>query len=181
MRARGHNTLRTIGIEHMPTDGPVVLLTNGDAFAPVLDLIAAVDRFPHVVLVEQGQVQHSWLRKLAARSELMFVPATRGAPEWERALQSGIRMLKNGEMTALNVNPPDCTADIARLVEGWRVAVPSAVVLPVCCTSALPPRVQSAAALPPYPRVIFGPPLPPQAPLASVVTAIEQLATAADD
>jgi acyl-[acyl-carrier-protein]-phospholipid O-acyltransferase/long-chain-fatty-acid--[acyl-carrier-protein] ligase len=181
LRAWGHNTLRTIGIEHMPTDGPVILLTNCNVFPAVLDLIAAVDRFPHVVLVEQGQVERSWLRKLAARSELIFVPAVPGAARWSRALQSGVRMLQNGEMVALTVNQPECATDIARLIDAWRATVPEAVVLPVCSTVAVSHAGQARVASCPYPRVIFGAPLPAQTPLVSAVTAIEQLALTAEN
>src|SRR5262249_16996100 len=35
VRDWGHNTLRTIGIERMPTDGPVLLLTNSSKFSAV--------------------------------------------------------------------------------------------------------------------------------------------------
>jgi MFS family permease len=181
MRAWGHNTLRTIGIEHMPTDGPVVLLTNGNVFPAVLDLVAGVDRYPHIVLVESGTPERSWLRKFASRSELVSVPAAPGAADWNRALQSGMKTLQKGEMVALNVNQTACAADITRLIEAWRAAVPAAVVLPVCCTAALPVTEKTSAVTPPYPRVIFGEPLAPQASLTSIVTAIDVLATTADD
>jgi MFS family permease len=181
MRAWGHNTLRTIGIEHMPTDGPVLLLTNCGVFPAVLDLVAAVDRYPHIVLVEGGQPEPSWLRKFARRSELVSVPALPGLPKWNDAMQSGLKTLQKREMVALNVNQPECAANISRLIEAWRSAVPGAVVLPVCCTSALPPQLFNPGSSPPYPRVIFGEPLAPQAPLAAIVTAIDQLAATADD
>ncbi|MGE5194161.1 MAG: hypothetical protein ACM3U2_16820, partial [Deltaproteobacteria bacterium] len=181
IRACGHNTLRTIGIEHMPTDGPVLLLTNCSIFHAVLDLIAGVDRSPRVVLVEQSPPERSWLRRLARHSRLISVPAVPGAAEWNGALQSGIRTLQKGEMVALTVNQADCAADISRLIDAWRAAAPGAVVLPVCCTAAMPSPAESPGSALRYPRVIFGQPLPPQDPLVSIVTAIERLATAADD
>jgi acyl-[acyl-carrier-protein]-phospholipid O-acyltransferase/long-chain-fatty-acid--[acyl-carrier-protein] ligase len=180
IRAMGHNTLRTIGIEHMPTNGPVLLLTNCHVFPAVLDLVAAVDRYPHIVLVEKGEPERSWLRKFARRSELVSIPAVPGAPDWARALQSGRQTLQKGEMVALNVNQPDCAADVVRLIDAWRSAVPEAVVLPVCATAAVSRSALQSDLAPVYPRVIFGPPLSPQIPLASVVAAIEKLASAAE-
>jgi acyl-[acyl-carrier-protein]-phospholipid O-acyltransferase/long-chain-fatty-acid--[acyl-carrier-protein] ligase len=180
MRALGHNTLRTIGIEHMPTDGPVLLLTNCNKFSAVLDLVAAVDRYPHIILAENGEPERSWLRKLARRSELVSVPALPGAAEWNRARESGLKTLQKGEMVALNVNQPECTADTVRLVDVWRTAVPQAVVLPVCCTAATSDG-SSGDASPPYPRVIFGHALPPQASLGSVLAAIDRLPSASED
>jgi hypothetical protein len=181
VRAWGHNTLRTIGIEHMPTDGPVVLLTNCNVFPAVLDLVAAVDRYPHIVLAEKGEPERSWLRRFARQSELISVPAVPGAAEWNRALESRLKALRKGEMVALNVNQPDCAIDIQRLIDAWRAAVPGAAVLPVCCTTAMGPADATGAVSPPYPRVIFGQPILPQAPLASILAAIERLPTTAED
>jgi hypothetical protein len=181
VRDWGHNTLRTIGIERMPTDGPVLLLTNCSKFSAVLDLVAAVDRYPHIVLAEKGEPERSWLRKFARRSELLSIPAVPGAADWNRALDSGLKTLQKGEMVALNVNLPECAADTMRLVNAWRAAIPEAVVLPVCCTAAARQDSGRGDASPPYPRVIFGHALAPQASLASILAAIDRLPTSADD
>jgi hypothetical protein len=176
IHAWGHNTLRTIGIESMPTNGPVVLLTNCDVFHAALDLIAGVDRYPHVVLVERRAPELSWLRIFAQRAGLIFIPVNPRAPEWDQALQRGRQALAAGEMAALTVNQPECASSTARLIQAWRAACPNAVVLPVFCTSAS--TIEPAGAAPvPYPRVIFGTPLPPQASLPEALAAIERLAT----
>jgi acyl-[acyl-carrier-protein]-phospholipid O-acyltransferase/long-chain-fatty-acid--[acyl-carrier-protein] ligase len=181
IRAWGHNPLRTIGIEHMPTDGPVLLLTNCDRFPAVLDLIAGIDRYARVVLVQDGQPETSWLRRLARRSRLISVPAVPGGSEWERVKESGIETLRQGEMVATNVNQPQCAADIARLITAWCAAVPSTVVLPVCRTGGLALRDGEPACSPSYPRIIFGQAVSPQTPLASIVTEIDELVAAPDD
>ena len=105
--------------------------------------------------------------------------------EYKRAAEeiaAGLRTLgvRKGEMVALNVNQPECTADTVRLVDVWRTAVPQAVVLPVCCTAATSDG-SSGDASPPYPRVIFGHALPPQASLGSVLAAIDRLPSASED
>lgn len=181
IRAWGHNTLRTIAIEHMPTDGPVLLLTNCNVLHAALDLVAGVDRYPRVILVEPEPAERSWLRGLARRSKMISVPAVPGAAEWVRARDSGLRTLQNREMVAINVNVPQCSEDISRLVESWRAAVPGVVVLPVCSTAAVTNPAPRMAGLPTYPRVIFGEPLSPETPLSSVLAAIEKLASTTAD
>jgi hypothetical protein len=58
------------------------------------------------------------------------------------------------------------------LIETWRNAVPSAVVLPVYCSS-----VESVVRFPRSdPRVIFGDAIPPGTPLGSITAAIAGLA-----
>lgn len=180
IQAGGHNSLRTFGIEHMPIDGPVVLLTNCNVFRAALDLIAAVDRAPRVVLVEEPRRQGSWLRNLAQRSELVTVPAMPGAAEWQNALAVGIETLRDQEMVALTVNQPTCAADVTRLIKAWRAAAPEAVVLPVFCTAAADAPQVPAGPLA-YPRVVFGRPIAPQATLAETLAAIEALASSTDE
>jgi acyl-[acyl-carrier-protein]-phospholipid O-acyltransferase/long-chain-fatty-acid--[acyl-carrier-protein] ligase len=180
IRAWGHNPLRTIGIEHMPTDGPVLLLTNCNAFPAVLDLVAGIDRYSRVVLIEKDQTKRTWLRGLAGPT-LVPVPALPGAADWNRALETGTRTLKKGEMVALNINQPDCTADVARLIDAWRAAAPETVVLPVCSTAAVRSPITDDADSRPYPRVIFGQPVSPQASIALIVTAIDLLTAAPED
>jgi acyl-[acyl-carrier-protein]-phospholipid O-acyltransferase/long-chain-fatty-acid--[acyl-carrier-protein] ligase len=181
IHAWGHNTLRTIGIESMPTGGPVVLLTNCDVFHAALDLIAGVDRYPRVVLVERPEVERSWLRLFARRAGLISIPANHASRDWDEALQAGRQALAAGEMAALTVNVPECASQIARLIDAWRAACPNAVMLPVFCTSSGPVSGPGAAAQLPYPRVIFGDVLPPQTTLQQALAAIERLASTTAD
>jgi acyl-[acyl-carrier-protein]-phospholipid O-acyltransferase/long-chain-fatty-acid--[acyl-carrier-protein] ligase len=180
IHAWGHNTLRTIGIESMPTSGPVVLLTNCDVFHAALDLIAGVDRYPHVMLVERPELERSWLRPFARRAGLISIPANPAAREWDEALQTGRQALVKGEMAALTVNQTACASQTARLIEAWRAACPNAVAIPVFCTSASHTGPKGPAPLP-YPRVIFGEPLPSQTTLEEALAAIERLASTTAD
>jgi hypothetical protein len=84
-------------------------------------------------------------------------------------------------MTVLTVSRPECTRQVSRLIAAWRTASPGAVVLPVFCTSAAPVSGPAGAAKVPYPRVIFGEPLPPQTTLEEALAAIERLATTTAD
>ncbi|MBI3865686.1 MAG: MFS transporter [Planctomycetia bacterium] len=175
IRARGHNALRTIGIENMPTDGPVVLLANCHVFPAALDLVAAVDRYVRLVFVEERGAVRSRLQKWAQHAGMIAVPALPEAPEWARAEDEGEAALRKGEMVALTINQAGCAAAISRVVAAWQSAVAGVVVLPVCCTSAL--RDQPFAPHD-YPRVIIGPPLPPGTSLESALAAIDRLTAA---
>jgi acyl-[acyl-carrier-protein]-phospholipid O-acyltransferase/long-chain-fatty-acid--[acyl-carrier-protein] ligase len=172
LRARGHNPLRTIGIEHMPTDGPVLLLANCREFPAALDLVAAVDRYVRLVYVEERGAAHSRLQKWAEHAGMISVSARADAPDWKRAEDEGHAALRAGKMVALTVNQPDCPAATANLIESWRAAVPNVVVLPVYCTAA------SADHQPPGadPRVIIGEPLARETTLDLILAAIARLA-----
>lgn len=172
LRARGHNPLRTVGIEHMPTDGPVLLLANCRVFPAALDLVAAVDRYVRLVYVEELGAAHSRLQKWAEHAGMISVPARADAPDWTRAQVAGEAALREGKMVALTVNQPDCASAAAGVIAAWRGAVPSVVVLPVHCTAASPERQSPGA----DPRVIIGEPLPPGTPLEVVLAAVDRLA-----
>ncbi|MBS0262291.1 MAG: MFS transporter, partial [Planctomycetes bacterium] len=80
LRSRGHNPLRAVGIEHMPTKGPVLLLANCQTFDAALDLVASVDRYVRLVLIEEPGAPHSRLQKWAEHAGMISVPAA-GSPE----------------------------------------------------------------------------------------------------
>jgi hypothetical protein len=181
IRAKGHNPLRTVGIEHMPTNGPVLLLANADVYPAALDLVAAVDRFPHMMFVEPPGFKRTWLLWCARHMGWISIPPNSSAPEWSRARQTGTETLRKGGMVALTVNQPSCAAEISRLIDAWRLAVPSAVVLPVDCTSGTAATRRSPAAKGPYPRVIIGSGLPPQTSLDGILAAIDLLPAASED
>jgi hypothetical protein len=170
----------------MPTDGPVMLLANADVYPAALDLVAAVDRFPHMMFVEPPGFKRTWLLRCAQHMGWISIPPASTAPEWNRALQTGTETLREGGMVALTVNQPACAAEIARLIDAWRIAEPKAVVLPVHCTSGdcmseTAATGRSPANAGPYPRVIIGASLSPQTSLDGVLAAIDRLPTASED
>jgi len=181
LRAKGHNPLRTLGIEHMPTNGPVLLLANADILPAALDLVAAVDRFPHMMFVEPPEFKRTWLLWCARHMGWISIPPFATAPEWNRALQTGTEALRKGGMVALTVNQPACAAEIARLIDAWRSAEPNAVVLPVDCTSGTTATGRSSTLASPYPRVIIGASLAPSTSLDGVLAAIDRLPAMPDD
>ena len=186
VRAKGHNPLRTMGIENMPTDGPVILLANADILPAALDLVAAVDRFPHMMFVEPPGFKRTWLLRCARHLGWISIPANSAPPKWDRARQTGVGTLKKGGMVALTVNRPACSAEIVDLISAWRSAVPHAIVLPVYCTSGgstpqMPDAVRTPAAASPYPRVVIGSSLPAGTSLEDVLATIDRLQNTSDE
>jgi hypothetical protein len=165
----------------MLTDGPVLLLANADVFPAALDLVAAVDRFPHMMFVEPPGFKRTWLLWCARHLGWISIPPISSAPEWSRALQTGTAALHNGGMVALTVNQPACAAEIARLIDAWRAAAPNAVVLPVDCTSGTTAVRGATTAVGSYPRVIIGASLTPGTSFDGVLAAIDRLPAMADD
>jgi acyl-[acyl-carrier-protein]-phospholipid O-acyltransferase/long-chain-fatty-acid--[acyl-carrier-protein] ligase len=182
IRALGHNRLRAIAIENMPLDGPVVLVNNCNTFCSALDLIAAVDRFPHVILAEDrsaGRLE-SRLRRLAERTGMLTVGPAAARADWDRLLETGLESLRRGEMVALSIDPPADFREVTRLVAQWRDAV-MPVIVPVYCSSAGISTGADAKSGRTPPRVIFGTPLAAGDPLETARAAIAGLASGANE
>jgi MFS family permease len=172
LRSGGRNTLRTIGLEHMPLDGPVLLATNCRDFDAALNLIAALDRYSHIILFDGAGTgkPHPVLHSLARRAGMISLsPATMSADDWDRVLNTGSDFLRRSDMVTISVGDDSAGEQIATLVGQW--SRQSAAVLPVCCTTAdTEGRTMSR------PQVIIGSALPPQASLETIRAAIEHLA-----
>jgi MFS family permease len=172
LSAWGHNPLRTSGVEHMPLDGAVILVTNCSTFASALDLIAAVDRHPNIVLIEEpgSERDQHLLRTLAARSCLLAIDgrASDGAL-WQQASQLGAHALMRGEMMALTAPRDSARQNAQRLFEDWRQSGPATVVPVYCSRGDGPPTGRR-------PFVVFGNPLDGQTDLAAARAAIDRLA-----
>lgn len=175
----GHNTLRTVAIENMPLDGPVVLISDCATFTAALDLIAAVDRYPRVILVDSKPAfqRRSWLRKLAERAGLVALPANARDAEWERVERIGQQTLQNGEMVAVTATAAD--GRVAQILARWREAS-GAVVVPVHCSRSAGTSSGADLGGSPWPRVVFGPPLEATAQFDAACQAIRRLAPLSD-
>ncbi|MGQ0633942.1 MAG: MFS transporter [Planctomycetaceae bacterium] len=180
--AFGHNRLRTVALDHMPLDGPVVLVTDCNTFAAALDLVAAVDRYTHLVLVEReaAEEKRGLLRKLAERAGQLTISGAGTPALWERALEVGHETLRKGEMVALTVSQPVPDEPVLRLLSQWRQTTP-ATLLPVHCSRAAAGDSESRAPeAAPWPRVVFGTPLAADSDLGTIRAAIARLATLSD-
>ena len=72
LRSLGRFRLRAVGMENLPTDGPVILATNCDRLESALQTVSATDRSTLFVLWEnpQSRERAPLLRALAKRSSL---------------------------------------------------------------------------------------------------------------
>lgn len=173
LRAWGHNTLRTVGIEHMPLDGPVILVTNCDSFDAALQLVAAVDRYPRVILLENGGVPESGLMSWMARQGgLVTVPKSGPNARWDAARMVGLEALQRGDMVAVNVTSESQADNLERLFSAWKSCAAATLVPVYCDLTGRGPH----SPRPHVPRVYFGNALPTSATLADARTAIAQMA-----
>ncbi|MSR60687.1 MAG: MFS transporter [Planctomycetaceae bacterium] len=174
LRAWGHNPLWAVGLDNMPLDGPVILATNCDTFSAALDLIAAVDRFPRVILIERppADSRAPLVRALANRTGLISLNGQAPAAEWLRVRETGTTTLRRGGMVVLTVGRSGEASPVWSMISEWRSAT-AATVVPVFCGSAADSTILSDNN---PPRVVFGPALDPGADLVTLQTAIAKLA-----
>src|SRR5262249_36697695 len=147
----GKFRLKAVGMHHLPTEGPVILVTNCKDMQSCLQLVSATDRTTKVVLVDDraAMVDGILLRNLAERANFILVrPDDDVQTVWQEALTT----LQNGHLLAISLVHEEHAADIAALLQKLRQQT-SAPVLPVYCGS-----LDDGAAAPVTPRVrvVFG-------------------------
>jgi hypothetical protein len=169
VRSWGRYRLRVYGVEHLPTDGAVLLATNCDRFDQTLLVWSATDRYTPFVLLENGQEQPNGARApllhlLARYSGLTEVPLER--PEgaaWDEGLRRAGRALARGRVLGVSADGDDAGAAFwERLRQG--VSTP---VVPVYCDD---PAAGSRRV-----RVVIGPALGPGASLNEIRARIAAL------
>lgn len=143
-RSIGRHQVRAVGMDNLPTSGPVILATNCDHLEITLQLISATDRHTLVVLAERLPCDQSLLRKLARKSSLVEV--VNGA-DWSPAHGRALDALNAGDLLGVTVDglPNDQHADDFLDALLKRKTVP---IIPVWCGELSHSRV----------RVVFGEP-----------------------
>jgi MFS family permease/1-acyl-sn-glycerol-3-phosphate acyltransferase len=176
LRSHGRYHLKVIGLNNLPSDGPVILATNCDRFEDCMLVVAATDRFTRFILLESPRDTRPppLLRYLARQTGLLALgPKAIPASAWNYALNQASRALDEGHMVGVTVesNPPVPEADrfLPDLLMRKR-----AVILPVYCGTAAhlgngqPEPVRRV-------RVVIGHPLRPEVPFSEVRKAIHVL------
>jgi hypothetical protein len=165
-----------IGLNNLPSDGPVILATNCDRFEDCMLVVAATDRFTRFILLESPRETRPppLLRYLARQTGLLALgPKTIPPNAWDYALRQASRALDEGHMVGLTAesDPPVPEAD--RFLPDLLVRR-QAVILPVYCGTAAhlgngqPEPVRRV-------RVVIGHPMQPQVPFSEVRKAIHIL------
>lgn len=149
-RGLGKYKLRAIGMEHLPTSGPVLLATNCETLERSLQLVSATDRSTVLVLHERdnGQIQGGLLAALAHRTNLLRVDSD-SPEEWQRIHDRARRVLQRGNLLGVSVEGPSPPAGAESFLDLMRLEF-QAPIVPVYCgpidPTENPPRV----------RVVFG-------------------------
>ncbi|MFN7767101.1 MAG: MFS transporter [Planctomycetaceae bacterium] len=163
-----HNRLRVLGLENLPLNGPVLLLTNCNDLPEVLDLTAALDRHARMLLVapRDETIPASWVEKVALGTNTRRLAPQGAHTELSGVLDEGRELLRSGGMVAVNIEPD---TEVSRHLVADLGLVPGTVWLPVC-------SIRSPSATGPAPRILIGEPLRGPSSLAEARTALAALA-----
>lgn len=150
LRSLGKFQLRAVGMQHLPTHGPVILAANCDRLESSLQMISATDRSTLFVLWENPERRESapLLRALANRSSVVEVSKA-NHQAWLAAHGRAKKALHHGDLLAVTLNghaDEEVESLIADLRQGPGRATP---IVPVFCgpiDASVPPRI----------RVVFG-------------------------
>jgi MFS family permease len=107
LRSHGRYHLKVIGVNNLPSEGPVILATNCDRFDDCMQVLAATDRYARFILVENpaDEKPPPLLRFLAKRTGLVVLPARHDYPAaWDMALAISQRELGRGNMIGITVD-----------------------------------------------------------------------------
>ncbi len=154
MRSLFRFRIKAVGMQNLPTEGPVILATNCKDMIGCLQLVSATDRSTKVILIDDGDAAQGGplLCLLARRSSLIVVPLDRDGPAaWVQAKNDALRTLRGGHLLAISLDHDEQAGAIAALVHQLHQET-NAPLLPVFC-GALDENVPGVA---PRIRVVFG-------------------------
>ena len=165
-KSLGKFQLKAVGMQHLPTEGPVILATNCKDMQSCLQLVSATDRTTKVVLVQDPAALGDGpvLRRLAMRQNLILVQPDQDV---QLAWQEALATLKNGHLLALSLGNEQHATDLAALLHQLQDAT-KAPILPAYCGAldeSKPPKV----------RVVFGEIMTQTSSLADCKKAIDEL------
>ena len=151
----GKFRLKAVGMQHLPTEGPVILATNCTDMTSCLQLVSATDRTTKVVLIETAAALRDGivLRKLALRENLILIRPNENA---ELARREALATLKHGHLLAVSIANEEHSSDLELLLRELQQEA-RAPLLPVYCgrLDNVPPGGPQRV------RVVFGKALTP--------------------
>lgn len=121
LRSHGRYHLKVIGVNNLPSDGPVILATNCDRFDDCMQVLAATDRYARFILVENpaDEKPPPLLRFLAKQTGLVVLPARDDVPAaWDMALAITQRELGRGNMVGITVDGSPSEERGSRMEDG---------------------------------------------------------------
>jgi MFS family permease len=172
LRSLRRRRMTVLGMNNLPTDGPVILATSADSLDTSLLILSAVDRYARFLHVEaKGEEVHWLIRYMARRRGLgVLRPAAPEATDWQKVEQRAEKALRRAQVVALPLNGGDSAVKLEEVVEevGARCAAP---VVPVYC--AVTPAPDGSPRQNVY--VVFGTPLAAGTPAQAVRSEIQRL------
>lgn len=167
LRSLGRFRLRAVGMQHLPTQGPVILAANCDRLESSLQMVSATDRSTLFLLWENPQRRETapLLRALANRSSLVEVSKA-DHQAWLAAHGRAKKALHHGDLLALTVDG-HADDEVASLIADLQQVYPSPIV-PVFCGAL-------ADVGKPHIRVVFGAAVREGATLEEIRQAIRKL------
>jgi MFS family permease len=137
LRAQRRYRLKVVGMNNLPSNGPVILATNCDRLEKCLQVITATDRFTRFVLLEGngGEQPSGLLRYLAQRTGLVTLHPQTDPPEvWDKALAKGAKALGQGNLLGLTADGQVPPAGVGKFIQELQALTPAPMV-PVYCGS----------------------------------------------
>ena len=135
IRSHGRWRLKVVGLQNLPSQGPVILATNCDRFDTCMQVVTATDRYTRFILFESDKDERPpWLlRYLARRTGLVALPAGVARPEdWDKASAKARRTLGEGHIVSLTVDSPALAPQMLALLRELRT-MSAPLILPVYC------------------------------------------------
>lgn len=180
LRSSRRRHMRALGLDNVPFNGQVILVSNSHDFDHWVQVVSAIDRFARFVAPAGGSGD-KFLRRVAMSAGVMITagPKVRLAPE-DNALARGLVTLGQGNVLGLslaaNYTPVSGEPSSGEnLLSELRAKVP-ATILPVYCGEN--PRHPDAIRHPErHTYVVIGEPLAPDTPLAQIREAVAALGT----
>jgi hypothetical protein len=136
LRSQGRYHLHVHGLQHLPSDGPVILATNCERIEDALLVVSATDRYVRFLVVEgpDDVLPNPWLRYLSRRTGLiaLHIDAT-DAAAWTQAGAAAAQTLRENDVVAITVTGPGGAPSAERVWQALRSSIPTATLLPVLC------------------------------------------------
>ena len=136
LRSQGRYHLHVHGLQHLPSDGPVILATNCERIEDALLVVSATDRYVRFLVVEgpDDVLPNPWLRYLSRRTGLIALHMdSTDAAAWTRAGAAAAQTLRENDVVAITVTGPGAAASAERVWQDLRSSIPTATLLPVLC------------------------------------------------
>jgi MFS family permease len=166
LRSHGRYRLKVVGLNNLPSEGPVILATNCDRFETCMQVVTATDRFTRFILLESDPDERPpWLiRYLARRTGLVALAPTGETREaWEKAYTKASATLSQGNLLGITADGRKPHDEMLKLFEGLRQSS-DAPILPVYCGALSPHKLHDGReSLIRRMQVVIGQPVAPNA------------------